>query len=352
MIKKTIIHIVGASTYDGTFIFALHLSKILKSYNHKIFNQVIGSAQDQALQLGYNLLFSTITNKIIRVIKYIHFLIQIKKEENQNIIFHYHSGSLFLLLYTVLISRSKLIITLHCKNVHCKNSKYISLFRKFIYKFIFSQSKLITVSHAAYDEIHYIFPQFEIQIIQNYISFDITSTRTDYQLLFGYLGQISSSKGIEDILKFASYFEPKKSKIVVMGDVKEKIYKEKIRILNNKIEYFYPNLDKTIFFKKIDFLLFPSKSQYESFGLVILEAILNYKPVICYKTASNLELLTEEYPLFVNDFLTHTIIQKVNNFLQNEDEKEKLFKIYNELKTIVAKKEFQKNYEVIFQKVK
>lgn len=310
-----IVHLIGSSSYDGSCIMAFYIASGLNSYTHKIFNQSIGSAQNELIEKGMNLLFPLNTNKFVRIIRMIFLVVKFNKT-NTNYLLHYHSGSIVLCKILTLLSRNKVIFTVHCWNLHCKAYHGISDFRRKIYDSIFKKSQITTVSNSTYRYLRKMFSGYSIILIKNALPNEKHPIKNYYSLSFGYLGQISEPKGSSELIEFINSLNTNDNKIVVMGETKDNYSHINFNKCLHKVTRLPQQFDKSTFFDSISFLLFPSK--LESFGLVILDAVIFNCPVICYNTESNRELLTSDYPLFVDDFSKNTIIPVAQRFAQDE----------------------------------
>lgn len=126
------------------------------------------------------------------------------------------------------------------------------------------------------------------------------------EVVFGFIGQINKTKGIELLLKvFSSLKEG--WKLHVAGKISDDYINELKKINNSNNIIFLGYQPTNTFFEKIDILLVPSLWN-EPFGRVVLEAIINKKPVI----ASNLGGLTE----LLSNNKAFIVEPTVNGFLE------------------------------------
>lgn len=110
----------------------------------------------------------------------------------------------------------------------------------------------------------------------------IKKKRIKEPVIIGYLGRITSSKGIFDCFKVADHLDELKIdyKFIFAGEIEDsKLFKQQV-IKNSKLKYVGFINDKKKFFNSIDILLFPSKR--EGFGISALEANSYSIPVIGY----------------------------------------------------------------------
>jgi glycosyltransferase involved in cell wall biosynthesis len=111
-------------------------------------------------------------------------------------------------------------------------------------------------------------------------------------LVFGYIGQINQSKGIEFLLSSFKSLEGNKDWKLVIAGKRDNKYIENLKKINNSNNITYIGyIDSNEFFKNIDVLIVPSLWQ-EPFGRVVLEGLINKKIVLGSKTGGINELLS------------------------------------------------------------
>ena len=109
---------------------------------------------------------------------------------------------------------------------------------------------------------------------------------------FGFIGQIKKSKGIELLLKSFSKLGNLSWRLIIAGKI-NKNYLEYLQEINNSVRIEYVGyVDSTSFFEMIDVLVVPSLWN-EPFGRVVLESIINKKPVIASNMGGIKELLSK-----------------------------------------------------------
>jgi glycosyltransferase involved in cell wall biosynthesis len=321
--NKKILHIIGRSSYDGTCIFAYRLSISLPQYDFFYLFKHKGRAEEEIQRSNkniFNLDTSENKNKIAIWIKAVLFFLR-----NRFDIIHYHSGGVVLLLISVLFRKgAKVIYHIHCGNMNCDpNKKKLSLFERILYLSI--NSKILKVSVADHVSEFYkenVGLSDKLITIKNSVPFEFQKKNTVSRKI-GYIGQISSYKGFDEIVGLA-LAEPK-YEIFVKGDN----YYNHTGFDYNNIRFFDPSLRICEFFDSIDLFLFPSRL-YEGTPLVILEAIAHDVAVICYRTKSTSEILGD-YPLFVDSFSTDVLINIINKFYSNEFNRNELSDIHREI---------------------
>ncbi len=101
----------------------------------------------------------------------------------------------------------------------------------------------------------------------------------------GFLGNISSDKGIYEFLEVARYLQSRSLEIVIAGPFQDRAVEKTVRLelqTLNYVKYVGPKYgqEKNEFFRGIDVLIFPSKYIHEAEPLTVLEALANGVPVI------------------------------------------------------------------------
>tara|TARA_R110002126_G_scaffold264475_2_gene407543 strand:+ start:23001 stop:24170 length:1170 start_codon:yes stop_codon:yes gene_type:complete len=152
-----------------------------------------------------------------------------------------------------------------------------------------------------------------------YNGFDIKNTRykraRDKEIVFGFIGQINQSKGVELLLESFSKIE--KYKLLIAGQIDTE-YLKHLKTVNssNKIQ-FLGYIKSNLFFEKIDVLVVPSL-WHEPFGRVVLESIINRKPVIASDMGGIPELLLNNRD-FVFKPQEQELSKLLKKIMQNRD---------------------------------
>ena len=137
--------------------------------------------------------------------------------------------------------------------------------------------------------------------------------------VFGFIGQVNKTKGIELILESFSNLSESSWKLLIAGAVDEK-YLKHLNKINNSIQIEYLGyMDSSKFFEMIDVLIVPSLWN-EPFGRVVIESILYSKPVIASNMGGIPELLINNKQFIFRPKVKElrTLIQKIilnSNFL-------------------------------------
>lgn len=130
--------------------------------------------------------------------------------------------------------------------------------------------------------------------------------------VFGFIGQVNKTKGIELILESFSNLSESSWKLLIAGTVDEK-YLKHLNKINNSIQIEYLGyMDSSKFFEMIDVLIVPSLWN-EPFGRVVIESILHRKPVIASNMGGIPELLINNKQFIFRPKVKElrTLIQKI-----------------------------------------
>ncbi|MDP5104875.1 MAG: glycosyltransferase family 4 protein [Polaribacter sp.] len=163
-----------------------------------------------------------------------------------------------------------------------------------------------------------------------YNGFDITNNRiseTKDTLVFGFIGQINRSKGIELLLESFSKIKKNQTwKLLIAGTIEQE-YLNFLKTINNSNQIEFLGYTKSdLFFNQIDVLIVPSLWN-EPFGRVVFESIMNKKPVIASNKGGLSELLSNNKKYLFNPvekeltkLLKKIIVDStfLNNFLFDE----------------------------------
>jgi len=137
-------------------------------------------------------------------------------------------------------------------------------------------------------------------------------------LKLGYIGRIDPSKGIDYLVETLSRFSTKNNwKLYIAGNTTPEYKKNLASLLpENKIEFLgYTNQE--VFFEKVDVLIVPTLCE-ESFGRVVLEALLSNVVVLGSKKGGIPELLNANRK-FIFDPLSTELIELFQKILENPE---------------------------------
>lgn len=177
---------------------------------------------------------------------------------------------------------------------------------------------------------------------------------------FGCLARFSRSKNLKFLIESFPYF-PKDSSLKVVGaiDLRDKEYYEECNNLAKKngvkIQINLSNKEFEEFYNSIDVLLYPSN--WEGFGLPLVEAMARGNPCMCLNKFAMPELVKnningfvakneEDFIKKINLFMDKSILKRLSNGAYNFSKnytKEKMGKNYvKEIKLIAKKYESKK----------
>lgn len=145
------------------------------------------------------------------------------------------------------------------------------------------------------------FPEDKIFIIQNMLEFELNNNSVDVLPevpMIGVMARFVKKKGVDVFLKAVSALKANgiKFKAIIAGDGEERENLQKLRDelnLNNEVKFIGWAKDKQKdFYDKINIFCLPS--HHEPFGIVLLEAMLNKKPIVSTDSEGPLEILENE----------------------------------------------------------
>lgn len=189
------------------------------------------------------------------------------------------------------------------------------------------------------------------KVIYNGFSFDKVKqiNKRENKLVFGFIGQINKSKGIEFLLKsFRQIEEIDDWELLIAGNINN-AYLASLKNINNSKKIAYLGyIDSTLFFKSIDILIVPSLWE-EPFGRVVLEGLIHKKVVLGSNIGGIKELLNNN-----KDFLFNPHNLELNNILEkllSSDDFIKKFKFNNEYLDQFLIDNVSNKYVRLFKKV-
>jgi glycosyltransferase involved in cell wall biosynthesis len=184
-------------------------------------------------------------------------------------------------------------------------------------------SSMISVSNFLKTEIEGVF-QRPITIIPNFVDSDIFKiplTKTTHRINIGFLGAVESkNKRMDVFLKSASLLDKTRFTLHIGGEsslietfrkkAKEMDFEDNCNfygeISRNKIADFYSRLD-----------IFVLASDYETFGIVLIEAMSCGIPVIATKCGGPQEIITQETGLLVERNNPSELANAINKMSEN-----------------------------------
>lgn len=190
------------------------------------------------------------------------------------------------------------------------------------------------------------------QIINNWLPFidkldnkEVTRIKNLYQTdhdkyIFGYFGRFNQSKNLELLIKSFTELKLNNSKLILIGDGDEEKFLKKIAINSDNIEFIPSQTNIYPYYCLID--CFVLTSNFEPFGLVLLEAMYFKKNIISSKVPIS-KFLSENsvFELDNKDQLKKIMKNKYNqgkkeieydlSLFNRKTQIEKVLKFYNSL---------------------
>lgn len=319
-----ILYIIRQAEFGGG---ETHLKYIFDSIDRKLFVPVLvslssGFLSDFAKSMGikFYLLSKNKFSFIFNVFK----LIKIIKQEKINLIHAHGTKGAALVLIPALMTRKKMIYTVHAWSFHPELNKWKYKFRKFIERIICSQTyKVILVSQTDFNSATFVNPRKKILIRNGVDTFKFYPNK-DFELreklgyqkndfVIGYFTRFTHQKNplfmIEVLkrLKTESNLK-KKLKLLMIGDgeLKEKIVEEVQKdSLTEDVKILSPTFEIEKYLNVVDCYVLPSFWEGMPYG--VLEAMSCGLPVI----ASNIPNIKEIIKNEVNGFCENL---EVENF--------------------------------------
>jgi teichuronic acid biosynthesis glycosyltransferase TuaC len=269
-------------------------------------------------------------SKIIEPIQHIIiflFLVYLFKRNKYAVIYSHNGGwpggsiCRYIILAAYLTRVPTRVLVIHS---HPVNSSIIviRLLNKLKAKILsFASTNIVTVSESVKEKLIFEFKESKISVIyngfdkinynsKNLLNSDLNITRERSTLTIGFLGALYYHKGAHILIESSKYMKNLRKVNFLLGGPKSEEYKNylmKISIKTNHkiifLDYVY-NVQE--FYRNIDMLIVPSIS-YESFGMVILEAMYNKLPVICSNFGGMKEIVVDEVTglIFENENSLH-----------------------------------------------
>ncbi|MBT8379447.1 MAG: glycosyltransferase family 4 protein [Ignavibacteria bacterium] len=320
---KKILHIINKSSYDGVTSYTIRLIKHLPQYDHEILSCYKGDADEEIDALNINSV--SLLNK--RSINYRHLLLKYIKmikflRKNRYDIIHYHNGGIGVLLLVTIFRKKALIIHhLHSGNLIGDNSQQnISIIHLLLLKIISKLTNQVAVADHVFEEYKSKVESTEnLKLIKNSVPYSFQKKESISNSV-GYIGRFTEEKGFQTFLFLSEKLKTcqQKLNIVAMGETKT----------NSKyVKLIPPSFSIQKFYKQIDLLMFLSTAP-EGLPLVILEAISFDVGVITYPLQGVVEILGDDYPLYMKD--KNDLFPKVSKYYSLEFDLPALSKFHKE----------------------
>lgn len=274
---------------------------------------------------------------------------EIKKSEKIDVI-HLHSCLWAGLGAVELSKRSKspLVITEHSSYY----ARYkVNPIEKIMIKYVLKNAnEVICVSNGLKDILSLY--RKDIKVIPNMVDCEsfgnINKERDEDMKEFNFLSlcYLNRNKGIDILIQaFAKYFKNSNSKLIIGGDGPER---ERLEVLskeleiNCKVEFKGALSRKEVVKEMIECDIFILPSRYETFGVVLIEALASSKPIISTKNGGAEDIVTCDNGLIVDvddiDQLGEAMINLQNNYNKYDKEEIKKMCINKYSKEVVVKK--------------
>ncbi len=204
-----------------------------------------------------------------------------------------------LFVITLKLFRIKIIYHLHNKGISLHQDKFL---KRLSYRFVFQNTEVILISKLLYNDIKSFVPYSRVHICPNGINeknnYPLSFKSDNHSLLdqeekkptkILFLSNLIESKGVYILLNACSILKKKDYlfNCVFIGgesDITISKFNDRIKLLGLGDTVSYEGAkyedEKIKAFKESDIFVFPTYYYYETFGIVILEAMQHSKPVI------------------------------------------------------------------------
>lgn len=230
-------------------------------------------------------------------------------------------------------------------------------FNNLIIKFL--NIKVVTVSKSCKNDLVSSLGLSKIKVIYNGLSKKIKKNkkieRKNKKIYLNYFGKIEQRKGLHLLIEALNNIKYNNIVLNIYGEG-DKNYKKSLKILKKKKNYnlnFYkPISDITKVLENTDILILPS-IQFESFGMVLIEAMRQKVPVICSNSGGMTEIIkNKKNGLIFKNNNSDDLKKKLLFLIKSKTERKKLgrigFKIFIEKFT---NKSFLRDYQkIIYEK--
>jgi len=345
-LKKSVLHIIIKSSYDGAAVYPVRLCEKIKEYDHTIISCFKGNAFEEILAKGINcenlvnngsISYKYLLLKYWRLIKYL-------RKRSFDII-HYHQGGVGILLLAYFYrKKAKVIHHFHHANLIGNNKKQeISFIHLTIIKYLSTRTKQIAVAVQVYNEYSKKIRRINnLHLIKNSIPFSY-SKKEQMKRSIGFIGRFTKEKGFPLVIQLAQILKSARPdlKLILMGE-DSKLFSKKIKRELTNIEFMMPTFSTQKFYNNIDMILFLSSSS-EGLPLVVLEAVSFNVGIIAFPVTGAIEILGKNYPLYVKNI--EEVMEKLNLYYSDKINLDELSQIHERIN-----KEF--SYEVMLTAIK
>jgi glycosyltransferase involved in cell wall biosynthesis len=224
-------------------------------------------------------------------------------------------------------------VLLHLHSYGFKKAAGQSKFTKLIYRFVFKNTEVICLSEALIEDIELIY-HGEVFILPNgipQVNF-VNNYNTNKQgLTFLYLSNLLKFKGILLIMNAIQLLKAKgldfKLRVVGSeGDITYAMLQDVVdkNELNQYVTFLGPKFgdDKFNEFKNADVFLFPS--EFETFGLVLLEAMQYGVPAIASSIGAIPDIIGEGRGILLEELKPNVLADKMEFMINHPEERKKM----------------------------
>lgn len=338
--------LVDITTMNKSNIILGHFVQVSKNYIQLLkddFNIYIAGGksyrnyiqEDNLIVLPYENSVSsqnTILGRAIKKLKEFKNICNVFKYKYDVVILQSYSNLLPLLTYLLLFGRVKSDIYVIQYRNGLKNR-----FIRYLYRIVCRKIKGIICTN---DNVGNLYNKPYINITDYVYTGDIENMRytTKFKYDFGFVGNISSGKDIEEIV---NTFKGTNYKVIIAGSFEDKQrYKKLLDNCTDNIKIIDEFISREKYFKYINeskYIVLPYKEYYNTASSgVVYDALFNFRPVIA-KRLKTFEFIKKEnigflYDKSIKEFLEdghnyRTYINNLKSFLiKNKSQKEKLVK--------------------------
>lgn len=218
--------------------------------------------------------------------------------------------------------------------------KPLRIFQAYIIDFF--ATEIVTVSDSVKEvlsnkifkrKIIKIYNGIDFRCLNNHSTKKISLDWKPKKITIGYLGALSFNKGCHILMKaFKKINLP--CELVFMGPPEKNCLsylQKEAKLCKNKVSFLEFNEDVDFFLSMIDVLVVPSIA-YESFGMVILEAMKHSKPVICSNFGGMKEIVKNKVTgLVVPSGDSISLARGLRKLIKNKNLRIKMGKLGNQL---------------------
>lgn len=322
--SKKILHIISDLSFGGITTYVVRLAKALPNYQHIIISCFDGNAKDEISKLDISLkvlMRRSVSERRVLWKKYISFLTQYRKL-NPDII-HYHSGGIGILLLSIILrGKSKVIHQFHSASLIVNNfSQDVSSLHILLLKILSDRTIKICVADHIRDEYKKrVSESSNLELVVNSVPYAFSKRKLSKNTI-GYIGRFEEIKGFSSFLYILNHITKQipNLEFIAMGHNYEKS-KTPLKILK-------ASFNITTFFENVDLIFFLSTAT-EGLPLVVLEAISFDVGVIAYPIKGVVEILGDDYPLYINNPID--AISKIENFYSAKFDRKHLSNVHQE----------------------